>query len=80
MNQLSFQTDLHCGGCVRKIEKGINQLTGIDRWEVDLQHEHRLLRIWGQEIDAQAVQTVLENCGFEAKPYDTFLSGNSTEL
>jgi copper chaperone CopZ len=69
MHQLSFQTDLHCGGCVRKIETGLNQLSGIVRWEVDLQDEHRLLRVWGHEIDPQAVQTVLEYCGFVARAY-----------
>ncbi|MBM3919131.1 MAG: heavy-metal-associated domain-containing protein [Sphingomonadales bacterium] len=67
MKKLLFQTDLHCGGCIRKIEAGLNQLPGMDRWEVDLAHEHRLLSVWGDKIDPQAVQVVLESCGFEAK-------------
>lgn len=71
MVPISFQTDLHCGGCVSKIEAGLNKLPGMDRWEVDLQHEQRLLSVWGQEIDPQAVQEVLESCGFEAQLVDT---------
>ncbi|MFM7585770.1 MAG: heavy-metal-associated domain-containing protein [Bacteroidota bacterium] len=67
MKKLIFQTDLHCGGCVRKIETGLNQLEGIDRWAVDLQHEQRLLSVWGHEIDPKTIESVFETCGFEAK-------------
>jgi copper chaperone len=67
MKKLIFQTDLQCGGCVRKIETGLNELPCIDHWEVDLQHDQRPLSVWGQEIDPKNIEAVFESCGFEAK-------------
>jgi len=38
---------------------------------IDLQHEQRLLSVWGHEIDPKTIETVFETCGFEAKLSDT---------
>lgn len=67
--------DLHCAGCIGKVEKGLGALEGVSRARVNLSTK-RVLVEWVEPAgDAQTVMDTLQTLGFAARPFDAGKSG-----
>lgn len=62
---LKFKTNINCGNCLRTVTGFIQEVKGIDRWEVDLQNPEKILTVQGNFITAQAVMEAVEEAGFD---------------
>ncbi|NNF79371.1 MAG: cadmium-translocating P-type ATPase [Rhizobiales bacterium] len=67
--------DLHCAGCIRKVESGLGAVDGVTRARVNLSTKRVLVEWAAPAIDAQKVLDTLETLGFAARPFDAGKSG-----
>lgn len=62
---LAFKTNINCGNCLRTVTGFIQDVKGIDHWEVDLQNPEKILTVKGDTVTAQAVMEAVEEAGFD---------------
>jgi len=61
---------LRCGGCVRKIETGLNAVPGVSVARVNLT-TRRLRVVWDETAaDPERIVDTISGLGFQARPYD----------
>ena len=70
MKTMQFKTNINCGGCLRGVTPFLDGQEKIETWEVDLEHEDRILTVKSNELTEQEVQTIVAEAGFEAKAKD----------
>ena len=68
MEQRTFKTTINCGSCLRTVTPLLNEVPGIEHWEVDLRHPDRILRVQGRPLDISATVEAVEEAGFEIEP------------
>lgn len=66
MTTLKFMTNINCGNCVRSVTGFLNDVEGIESWEVDTTVSEKWLTVKGQ-VAAEAVIEAVEDAGFEIK-------------
>ena len=68
MKTLTFKSNINCNGCLATVTPILNGEKGIDSWNVDLQHEDRILTVETEELTAEAVQQTVSKAGFTTTP------------
>ena len=66
--KLQFKTNINCGNCVRTVTGFINEVKGIEKWDVDIENPEKILTVEGENLTAEAVIEAVEEAGFDAKP------------
>ena len=66
MKKLQFKTNINCGNCVRAVTGFLNEVEGIDKWEVDTDNPDKILTVEGEHIESGAVVEAVEDAGFDA--------------
>lgn len=66
MTTLKFETNINCGNCVRSVTGFLNDVEGIESWEVDTSAREKWLTVQGSAT-AAAVMEAVEDAGFEIK-------------
>lgn len=66
MIELKFKTTLKCAGCQEKVTEGLNNITAIENWNVDLESAEKTLTVRASEDVESQVKAVFEAKGFEA--------------
>lgn len=64
MEKLQFKTNINCGNCVRTVSGFLNDVKGIEHWEVDTQNPAKILTVEGA-TDAKAIIEAVEDAGFD---------------
>lgn len=64
MNTLQFKTNINCGNCVRAVTGFINDVAGIDQWEVDTDNPDKILTVHGENVNAEDVIEAVEDAGY----------------
>lgn len=62
--------DIHCAGCISRIEKALNALAGVDRARVNLSTRRVGVDWRGQVADPDAVIAALSNLGYQARQFN----------
>ncbi len=65
METLRFKTSLKCGGCVRTITPGLESLTNIEKWSVDLENPDKILEVTAPADVADQVIESVKKAGFQ---------------
>ncbi len=68
METLKFKTNIKCGGCIAAVTPALNNLKGLEKWEVDTASPQKTLTV--QTQDAQTVEQIvgaLHEKGFVAE-------------
>lgn len=69
----------HCAGCLRKIERGIGELDGVNSVRMNLS-TLRLKTIWdGNKLSAGEITSTLSKLGFGSAPYDISAAQSQSE-
>ena len=68
MKILKFKTNINCGNCVRAVTGFINDVTEIEKWEVDTDNPDKILTVKGEEVTAEAVIETVEDAGYDIEP------------
>ena len=68
METLKFKTNINCGGCVKSVTPHLNQLDGVESWQVDTNNPDKILEVKSQNGTRQKVVKAVEQAGFEIAP------------
>lgn len=66
MNTLKFKSNINCTGCLSKVTPVLNDEKAIRKWEVDLEHDDRILTV-ETELPAEKVKETVGKVGFKAE-------------
>ncbi len=67
MEILRFKTNINCGGCIKAVTPFLNEAEGVKSWQVDTANPDKILTVEADGTDAQAIQNIVEDAGFEAQ-------------
>jgi len=68
METLKFKTTIKCGGCIAAVTPVLNDLKGVDKWEVDTNIPEKVLTIeTNQGLEPREVITALKTKGYTAE-------------
>ena len=64
MKNYYFKTNLRCTGCVNKIKPLLDQLPGVNSWEVDLGSADKILMVKTDMVKPIEIITAVKNSGY----------------
>lgn len=67
METLKFKTNINCGSCIRSVTGFIEEVNGVDHWEVDTENPDKILTVKGQVTPKEVIDAV-EDAGFDIQP------------
>lgn len=65
METLNFKTNLKCNGCISAITPALNNIEGIENWNVDLSSPDRLLVVESDKDVSAEVLSGVKKAGYE---------------
>jgi copper chaperone len=65
MENLRFKTSLKCNGCVNAITPGMQSISSIESWKVDLENPDKLLEIEASSDVTEEVLTAVKKAGYQ---------------
>ena len=74
--------DMHCAGCLRKVERGLHELPGVEYARANLSTKRVAVRWDSRKLKAGAIVARLADIGFAAVPFDSRLASalDETEM
>jgi copper chaperone CopZ len=60
MKKLRFKTNLKCGGCVNAITPYMNEIEGIESWDVDLNSPNKIVEVVTKSASAEEIRQAIE--------------------
>ncbi len=66
MTKHQFSTNINCGSCIRSVTGFLNDVKGIEQWEVDTDDPRKVLTVEGA-ASVDAILEAVEEAGFDAK-------------
>lgn len=64
MKTLTFKTNINCGGCIATVTPFLNNVAGIEKWEVDTTNPDKVLTVTGETITADSIETAIKQAGY----------------
>jgi len=65
---------MHCGGCIRKIERGLDELPAVAEARANLSTRRVTVRWRDRALDVDGLLAVFAGLGFDATPFDPRLA------
>lgn len=65
--ELKFKTNINCSGCLNKVKPYLDQLHGLESWEVDTNNPDKILTVKGVQITEEEIIDTIEEVGFDAE-------------
>ena len=59
-----FKTNINCAMCVRSVTNFLNEVPGIERWEVDTDNPDKILTVEGP-VKPEAIVEAIDDAGFD---------------
>ena len=59
-----FKTNINCAMCVRSVTNFLNEVPGIEHWEVDTDNPDKILTVEGR-VKPEAVVEAIDDAGFD---------------
>jgi copper chaperone len=64
----TFKTNLKCSGCVEAVKPHLDAIDGLVRWEVNLDHPDRIVKVELEDAAKLAeVETAIEAAGYKSE-------------
>ncbi|MES2060517.1 MAG: cation transporter [Bacteroidota bacterium] len=71
METLKFKTNIKCGGCIAAVTPALDNLKGVNKWEVDTSNPDKVLTVQATEdLTAEQVIESLTAKGYLAQRID----------
>lgn len=67
MESLKFKTTINCGGCVATVTPHLNQLQGIEKWNVDTANPLKILTVETSGLSPEVIIEKLKTVGYKAE-------------
>ena len=68
MKTLKFKTNIQCSNCLSKVTPKLNEQTGINSWNVDLQDPDRTLTVETESLEPDDIKKAVLKAGFIVNP------------
>ena len=68
MEILKFKTNVNCGGCIATITPHMNQVKGIEKWNVDTANPQKIMTVEAYGLQPEVIVEVLKKAGYKAEP------------
>jgi|TARA_B100000508_G_C11462822_1_gene280035 copper chaperone CopZ len=65
MKTLKFKSNINCTGCLSKVTPFLNQEKRIEKWDVDLKHDDRILTVETDYLSIDEVKQTVQKAGFK---------------
>jgi copper chaperone CopZ len=65
MEELKFKTNINCNNCIRAVGGFLDDVLGIESWEVDTDNPDKILTVKGEVLEPDAVIEAVEDAGFD---------------
>jgi copper chaperone len=66
MKTLTFKTNIQCSNCLAKVTPKLNEQSGIESWNVDLEHPDRTLTVETENLEPEDIKKAVLKAGFIA--------------
>ena len=67
MKTLKFKTNINCPGCLATVTPALDNLEGINKWEVDITDPNKTLTVETSQLEAKNIKDMLEKAGFKGQ-------------
>jgi copper chaperone CopZ len=67
MNKYTFSTNINCGNCIKAVTNFIEEVEGLESWEVDTDNPDKILTVEGTAT-LEAIIEAVEDAGFDIRP------------
>lgn len=67
MAQLTFKTNIKCGGCIATVKPHLDQLEGVKSWLVDTASVEKKLTVETENTEAAEIINTLAKAGYKAE-------------
>ena len=67
MKTKQYKTNINCDNCVAKVREHINDVHGVDNWEVNTVSKDKILTVNGQDFKDEELKQAVKEAGFEIK-------------
>lgn len=64
MEKIQFKTNINCGNCIKAVTNFIEDVDGLQSWQVDTDNPDKILTVEGN-LQAAAVIEAVEDAGFD---------------
>jgi copper chaperone CopZ len=67
MNTIKFKTNINCGGCLSKVTPILNSEKNIEKWNVNLESDDRILTVETSDLTEEELKKTVQKAGFKAE-------------
>ena len=67
MDKFQFKTNIKCGGCIAQVTPHLNNLKGVQSWEVNIQNPDKVLTVIAEGAKAHQIKEAVTKAGFKAE-------------
>ncbi len=65
----TYFSNINCAACVAKVTPALDELVGVDKWEVDTSARNKVLTLETEEpISLDLLNEKLANLGYKVRP------------
>jgi len=64
MSTFKFKTNIKCGGCIATVSPFLNQLSDIEKWEVDTNNPDKILTVESNSNAEKLIIEIVQKAGF----------------
>ncbi len=70
MKTYTFKTSLKCSGCVSALMPFMNELKGVQKWDIDLDNEKKILSVITEDfLDEKEIIKTIAKAGYTAESF-----------
>lgn len=66
-SSLQFKTNINCKNCIRAVSGFLDEVEGLEHWEVDTKNPDKILQVQGA-MQMEAIVEAVEDAGFDIEP------------
>ena len=63
MSKMQFKSTIKCSGCVANVTPHLHEVSGLEKWEVDLKSPDRILSVEG-DLTEEQVREAVQKAGY----------------
>lgn len=62
--EIKFKSNIKCAGCIAKVKPFLDELSNLNKWEVDISDPKKILTVIGSEGIEEQVITAINAAGY----------------
>ncbi len=71
MNSVQFKTTINCKNCLAKVTPYLDAVEGIVHWEVDINNPDKVLTVYGETLDQDAIEGKVKEAGYKIEKVES---------